>query len=122
MPELPYECYVGLQSWPITSGWIVITTKTLEDQIRAVKETRKTHILDSLTQDHRMLYEIVEQKGQALSVDLWQEYLQRCSQLRRKPLAPRTFSDYANRLVHAGLITSQRARVKGKVRLFKVAA
>ena len=99
-----------------------ITTRTLEEQMKDVKDTRKDHVLNSLTQDHRMLYEIVKQKGKILSGDLWEEYLQRCSQLRRKPLAPRTFSDYVNRLVRAGLITSERARVRGKVRLFKVVA
>ena len=98
-----------------------ITSKILKEQMKAVQETRKAHILNSLTQDHRMLYEIVRQKGKILSGDFWEEYLQRCSQLRRKPLASRTFSDYANRLVQADLMTSERARVRGKVRLFRVA-
>lgn len=99
-----------------------ITTAILQEQIKAAKDTRKAHILNSLTQDHRIFYEIVKQKGKILSGHLWQEYLQRCECLRRKPLASRTFSDYANRLVQTGLITSERARVKGKVRLFKVVA
>ncbi len=97
-----------------------ITSKTLKEQMKAVKENRKAHVLNSLTTDHRMLYEIVKEKGKILSGDLWEEYLQRCSRLRRKPLASRTFSDYANRLIQASLITSERARVRGKVRLFKV--
>jgi len=97
-----------------------IATRSLEEQIKAAKETRKTCILNKLTQDHRILYEIVKQKRRILSGDLWEEYLQHCSRLRRKPLASRTFSDYANRLIQASLITSERARVRGKVRLFKV--
>jgi len=48
------------------------------------------------------------------------EYLQHCVQAKRKPLASRTFSDYVNRLAQVGLIISERARVKGKVRLFKI--
>ena len=99
-----------------------ITIKSLEELIKAAKETRRTCILNDLTQDHRIFYEVVKQKGKILSGDLWEEYLQRCLQLRRRPLAPRTFSDYANRLVRTGLITSERARVRGKVRLFKVVA
>ncbi|MCP4259362.1 MAG: AAA family ATPase [Planctomycetes bacterium] len=99
-----------------------ITSKTLKEQMKAVKETRKAHVLSSLTKDHRMLFEIVKQKGRILSGDFWEEYLQRCSKLRRRPLASRTFSDYANRLVQAGLMTSERARVRGKVRLFKIVA
>ena len=99
-----------------------ITTRTLEEQIKAAKDLRRTSILNSLTQDHRMFYEIVEQKGKILSGDLWQEYLQRCERLRRRPLAWRTFSDYCNRLVQTGLITYERARVRGRVRLFKIVA
>ena len=99
-----------------------ITTTTLKEQFTAARKTRRTCILNNLTQDHRILYKIVQQKRKILSGDLWEEYLQRCARLRRKPLASRTFSDYANRLVQAGLITSERARVKGKVRLFKIVA
>jgi cell division control protein 6 len=97
-----------------------ITTRSLKGQIKAAKEARKTRILNNLTQDHRILYKIVKQQRQVLSGDLWQKYLQHCARLKRKPLASRTFSDYANRLVQAGLITSERARVKGKVRLFSM--
>ena len=67
-----------------------------------------------------MLYEIVKKEGPIQSGDLWHSYLRRCSQIKRKPLASRTFSEYANRLVQAGLISSERARVKGKVRLFEI--
>jgi Cdc6-like AAA superfamily ATPase len=90
--------------------------------LRAAKDARRVSILNNLTQDHRMFYEIVKQKGKILSGDLWQEYLQRCERIRRKPLAWRTFSDYCNRLVQTGLVISERARVRGKVRLFKTVA
>jgi Cdc6-like AAA superfamily ATPase len=99
-----------------------ISTHTLKSQWDNAKQARQDYILASLTEDHRILYRIVRQKSQILSGDLWQEYLQYCAQLKRKPLAPRTFSEYANGLVQAGLITSERARVKGKVRLFRVMA
>lgn len=99
-----------------------ITTASLREQFKAAKETRRTCILNSLTEDHRMLYEVVKENRQILSGELWRKYLQRCEQVKRKPLASRTFSDYVNRLVQGGLITSERARVKGKVRLFKTVA
>lgn len=99
-----------------------ITTATLKEQFTAARETRRTCVLNNLTRDHRILYKIVEKKRQILSGNLWQEYLQRCDRIRRKPLAWRTFSDYCNRLVQTGLVTSERARVRGKVRLFKTVA
>jgi orc1/cdc6 family replication initiation protein len=96
-----------------------ITTRALEEQLSAAKEAEKSAILNSLTQDHRILFKIVERKCQILSGDLWQEYQQCCERLKKKPLAARTFYDYANRLVQAGLVKCERARVKGKVMLFK---
>lgn len=96
-----------------------ISMHVLKRQWSEAKGAKKAYVLKNLTEDHRILYGIVKQKGQILSGDLWQEYLRHCERLRRKPLASRTFSEYANRLVQAGLITSERARIKGKVRLFK---
>ncbi len=98
-----------------------ITSKILNELTKTIDETRKANILNRMTEDHRIFYEIVKDKGKILSSDLWEEYRQRCSQLRRRPLSARTFSDYANGLVQAGLLTSEQARVRGKVRLFKVA-
>ena len=83
------------------------------------KEARKSAILKNLTRDHRILFKIVERESQILSGDLWQEYLTRCERLRTKPRSARTFSDHVNQLVKAGLVSCERARVKGKVRLFK---
>ncbi|MCX5637311.1 MAG: AAA family ATPase [Planctomycetota bacterium] len=99
-----------------------ISTHTLERQWDNARQAKQDHILKSLTEDHRILYQIVKQRGQILSGDLWVEYLQHCVQAKRKPLASRTFSDYVNRLAQVGLIISERARVKGKVRLFKITA
>jgi orc1/cdc6 family replication initiation protein len=99
-----------------------ITTAALRRQFKADKETRTTCVLNNLTRDHRMLYKIMKRKRRILSGELWQEYLHCCARLKRRPLASRTFSDYVNRLVQAGLITAERARVKGKVRVFKVVA
>jgi cell division control protein 6 len=98
----------------------VICVDSLKKQLDNASQAKRDYILQTLTEDHRILYQIIKQKGQILSGDLWDEYLHRCEQVKRKPLAPRTFSDYVNRLAQTGFITSERARVKGKVRLFKV--
>lgn len=97
-----------------------ISTHTLESQWDNAKEAKQDYVLASLTEDHRIVCQIVRENSQIMSGDLWQKYLQHCEQVQRKPLASRTFSDYTNRLVQADLITSERARVKGKVRLFKI--
>jgi Cdc6-related protein, AAA superfamily ATPase len=97
-----------------------ITTDTLKEQIEADRETRTASVLDNLTEDHRILYQIIKRQERILSGDLWEAYLDSCAKAKRKPLAPRTFSEYCNRLVHAGLIGSERARIRGKVRMFKM--
>lgn len=97
-----------------------ICVDSLKKQLASARQAKQDYLLTGLTKDHRILYRIVKQKGQVLSGDLWQEYLRHCEQVKRKPLAPRTFSDYINGLAHTGLITSERARVKGKVRLFRI--
>ena len=97
-----------------------ISTCNLQHKWNDAREAKRLYTLKNLTEDHRMLYEIIKKEGQIQSGDLWHTYLRKCSRLKRKPLASRTFSDYANRLVQAGLIRSERARVRGKVRLFKI--
>lgn len=96
-----------------------ISTESLKVKWDDSRRAERLHRLNELTEDHRLIHGIVNKEGQVLSGRLWQDYVQRCSQLKRKPIAPRTFSDYANTLVQKGLVTSERARVKGKVRLFK---
>lgn len=92
----------------INKGW---------SSARAIK---KTYVLRQLTEDQRMLYDIVKEKKEIDSGALWDKYREKCMNLKRKPIALRTFSEYMNRLDQAKLITTERARVKGKVRLFKV--
>ena len=76
--------------------------------------------LAALTEDHGMLYQLVAQRKGALSTDLWEAYLQRCSRANRKPIASRTFSGYVSQLVRMGLLSCERARVKGNIRLLKL--
>ena len=81
--------------------------------------TTSGQMLANLTEDHRMLCQIARQQKEVLCTALWETYLDRCSQANRKPIAPRTFSAYVNQLVRLGLLTCERARVKGNVRLLR---
>ena len=42
---------------------------------------------------------------------LYKGYLHRCAQVGRKPIAPRTFTSYAAKLVQAGLISREPTRL-----------
>jgi hypothetical protein len=70
-----------------------------------------------LTADHRLLFELIRREGQFLGHQLWKAYLLRCNRIGRKPLSSRTYSDYVNTLIESGLVTSERARMRGRVRL-----
>jgi cell division control protein 6 len=83
------------------------------------QRVKAAQMLVNLTEDHRMLHKLTAPKTDVLSTELWEAYLQLCSQGNRRPIAPRTFSEYLNQLVRLGLLTCERARVKGNVRLLK---
>jgi len=76
-------------------------------------------ILSSLTPDHKMLYDVIRERREVTSARLRELYLEGCQRLHRKPIATRTFTKYMSRLIQCGLVTCERARVKGQTRLFK---
>ena len=84
------------------------------------RELKDVYILDSLSDHHRLLFRLVQKKGEVLSGELWRLYLRRCKSKRIKPIAVRSFSNYMNRLIREGLITTSRALLRGRVRIFKV--
>jgi archaeal cell division control protein 6 len=99
-----------------------ITSGDVESAWRDQQKVKTRRLLAGLTEDHRILRMIVLERKEVLSTDLWEMYLQRCSRHGRRPIALRTFSDYVNDLGNAGLLTRERARVKGNVRLLKAVA
>jgi len=80
-----------------------------------------SQLLANLTEDHRMLHQIVTKQKGVLSTELRELYLQQCSGINRKPIAPRTFSGYIVQLVRLKLLACERARVKGNVYLLRPA-
>ena len=87
----------------------------------SAKDLKKTYLLNKLTEHHRLLFEIIKKQKQVLSGQLWKLYLKECETKKLKPMAVRTFSLYINKLKELGLIKVERALVKGKVRLLRVA-
>jgi cell division control protein 6 len=86
----------------------------------SVKGLKKSYLLKTLTEHHRLLYEITRKQKQILSGTLWSLYLRECKKKKIKPMAVRTYSLYTNKLIELGLIKAERALVRGKVRLLKV--
>jgi Cdc6-like AAA superfamily ATPase len=84
------------------------------------KVIKKTYLLNKLTTDHRILFEIIKSKKEVLSNQLWGDYISEARRKGVKAIALRTYSEYVNKLRDLGLIKADRARVRGKVRVFRV--
>jgi orc1/cdc6 family replication initiation protein len=81
---------------------------------------KRAYLLNKLTLDHKILYEIIKSKKEALSNQLWEAYLSEVQKRGVRPIALRTYSEYMNKLRDLGLIKAERAKVRGKVRVFRV--
>jgi Cdc6-like AAA superfamily ATPase len=79
---------------------------------------KKTWLLEKLSSHHRLLLDIVKERGEINSGELWEAYLDRCRAENRPAIALRTFSEYMNKLIELGLVRWDRALVRGKVRVF----
>lgn len=101
------------------SGSKVIGKEDVKKGWNSAKDLKRTYLLRKLTEHHKLLYQIVRDRKQILSGQLWLTYLKECRQLHRKPIAPRTFFAYMNKLCELDVITAERARVRGNVRLFR---
>ena len=103
------------------SGAKRIFQERLDRGWKDARAIKRTYLLNKLTEDYRILFEIVRQKKEIISGDLWAAYLSGAAERGLNPIALRTFSEYMNKLRDVGLVKVSRAGVRGKVRLFKVA-
>lgn len=85
------------------------------------KVDKRAYMLDKLTPDHRVLYEIVRSQKHILSNELWRAYVTSSRKMNIRPIALRTYCEYVNRLKELGLINAERARIRGRVRVFSPA-
>jgi cell division control protein 6 len=97
-----------------------IEEKHIQAGYNSAKDLKKTYLLNKLTTHHRMLYEIVKERREINSGELWETYLERCKAENKPAIALRTFSEYMNKLIELDLVRWDRALVRGKVRVFKM--
>jgi len=97
-----------------------ILSEHVEKGRKDARVIKKTYLLNKLTADHRILYEVIQSRKQVHSNELWEAYLSEARKRGLKPIALRTYSEYVNKLRDLRLITADRARVKGRVRVFGV--
>lgn len=96
-----------------------ISFRHVEQGYSSAKGIAHAYNLSKLTKHHRILYSIIMEKGKILSGDLWNAYIEKCGEQKIQPIANRTFSEYINKLADIDAISTERALVKGKVRVIK---
>lgn len=106
--------------WAEQQGTSHIEAQHITQVGNGMVEQPQESVIDSLTPDHRMLYDIVREHHEIDSVTLRQRYLDKCRTMARVPIAVRTFSKYVSRLIYARVITCESARLKGRARLLSV--
>jgi len=97
----------------------IITEEDVMQGYDEAKNLKKTYRLDRLTRHHRLLFNLIKESPDILSGDLWNEYIEKCSE-KVKPIARRTYTNYITGLMETGLVKAEKATVKGKTRSFKV--
>ena len=81
---------------------------------------KKAWLLDKLSSHHRLLLELIKERGEINSGELWEAYLDRCRAENKPAIALRTYSEYMNKLIELDLVRWDRALVRGKVRVFRI--
>lgn len=99
----------------------VIAESHIRNGWKNAQNWKRTYLLETLTPDHRLLYNLVKDNPGIVSGSLWQTYMLQTKEKGGEPIAVRTFSKYVSRLRDLGLIRVEPARVKeGNVRKFYV--
>ena len=81
-----------------------IAEKHIRAAYSVAKDIKKTYLLNKLTTHHRMLFELVKERGEINSGELWDLYLARCRSENKPAIALRTFSEYMNKLIELDLV------------------
>jgi cell division control protein 6 len=97
----------------------VIGLEHVHKGLRNIKQSRAELVLEGLTQHHRIIFNIIRERPDVVSGDLWGEYVDVCRKTGLTSLARRTFSSYLERLENLQLISSEQLNVMGKNRKFK---
>ncbi|MBA7493320.1 hypothetical protein ES702_03878 [subsurface metagenome] len=98
-----------------------IGVKHIKEGYISARYLKKAYLLNKLTSHHKLLYKLVKEKIEIHSGKLWKAYLAKRRELKKQPIALRTYSEYMNKLIELNLVQWDRALVRGKVRTFKVA-
>jgi len=92
----------------------VMTQKHIKQGWEHAKDVKKTYILEKLGVHHKILYQIIKDKGSVESSKLFKDYLATYRKAKIKPASRRSYFLYVNNLLDHKLVKSG-TREKGRV-------
>jgi len=97
-----------------------IELEDIEEGLRKSNKLRKRYILKSLSDHHKLLYQIVKEAGKINSVRLWKKYMSRSKEVGVETMARRTYNHYKQQLIMNKLIEERQGKGRANKRLLKV--
>jgi orc1/cdc6 family replication initiation protein len=97
-----------------------ITKEDVERAYEEVKEIKRKYMLEKLGEHHKLIYDIIKKNPGITSSELISAYKNECERIGMESKSSRTLSDYLNELIALKQIKSERASVRGNVRVFSV--
>lgn len=88
--------------------------------LRETSKFRRQYLLRTLSEHHRLIYQIVKAAAQIRAVDAWRQYLQVARQADLEPMKRRTFNHYKQYLVTQRLLRERQGRGRKNARILEV--
>jgi archaeal cell division control protein 6 len=92
----------------------------IQEALRKTGGLKRRYALNNLSDDHRLLYRIVEESGTIKAGDLWKRYGSQAKEHSLGPMARRTFQHHKRRLLELRLLEEKQGRGRGNVRFLRV--
>lgn len=92
----------------------------IEEGLKKSSELRRRYVLKSLSEHHRLLYQIVKDSQQITSANLWKKYRTQARKQGLEPMARRTFNHYKQYLVRNRLLEEHQGPGRKNNRILRV--
>ncbi len=97
-----------------------IRSNDIRAGLRVTQRLRRNYLLKTLTEHHRLLFQIVKENPGVSLRDLWLAYSRTAKERKLPVMARRTFSHYKQYLVLNRLLVEQQGRGQGNTRRLRV--
>lgn len=97
-----------------------IRTSDIEEGLGKSSKLRRRYVLKSLSEHHRLLYQIVKDAKEMTSTGLWKRYLSQAQGHGLEPMARRTFNHYKQFLIRSRILVERQGNGRRNTRVLQV--